>query len=222
MTSAQRRALTQLSPHYLAAPAAHEWPEVFGRTAPLGLEIGFGMGQALLDWCAESPETNLVGIDVYEPGIGALLAGAQARGVRNLRVLQGDARALLPAHFAAASIQEIRIWFPDPWPKKRHHKRRLIQPPFVAVLASRLVEGGRLRLATDWENYAESMAETLAAEPELRAAAPDFAHPATRYAARGQRLGHSIQELSYIKESGQPPRLVAASRAPSTPDDPGA
>jgi tRNA (guanine-N7-)-methyltransferase len=182
------------------APVA--WPERFGREAPLGVEIGFGAGQALLDWAEAAPDMNLVGIDVYQPGIGALLVGREARDLENLLVIEGDAETAMEAFFESASVAEIRIFFPDPWPKKRHHKRRLIQKPFVALLGDRLIDGGRLRLATDWQPYAEWMLEMLEAEPNLENQAADYAErfegrPVTRFEARGQRLGHEVWDLAY-------------------------
>ena len=137
MTQGQRRALEELAPRYLVDPEPNQWAEVFGRRAPLGVEIGFGMGQATLDWAAGEPGLNLVGIEIYRPGIGALLAGIERLGLANLRLLEGDAALLLDSKFEAGSLEEARILFPDPWPKKRHHKRRLIQPAFVRLLASR-------------------------------------------------------------------------------------
>ena len=200
MTQGQRRALEELAPRYLVDPEPNQWAEVFGRRAPLGVEIGFGMGQATLDWAAGEPGLNLVGIEIYRPGIGALLAGIERLGLANLRLLEGDAALLLDSKFEAGSLEEARILFPDPWPKKRHHKRRLIQPAFVRLLASRLRPGGRLLLATDSAAYAEWMADVLAAEPALAAAAPGE-RPATRFEARGQRLGHRIHDLAYQRKN---------------------
>ena len=200
MTQGQRRALEELAPRYLVDPEPNQWPEAFGRNAPLGVEIGFGMGQATLEWAAEAPHLNLVGIEIYQPGIGALLAGIERLGIPNLRLLEGDAALLLGSKFEAGSLHEARILFPDPWPKKRHHKRRLIQPAFVRLLASRLRPGGRLLLATDSAEYAEWMADALAAEPGL-AAVPPGERPATRFEARGQRLGHHIHDLAYQRKN---------------------
>ena len=200
MTQGQRRALAELAPRYLVDPEPNQWPEVFGRSAPLGVEIGFGMGQATLAWATEAPDLNLVGIEIYQPGIGALLAGIERLSLANLRLLEGDAALLLDSKFEAGSLHEARILFPDPWPKKRHHKRRLIQPAFVRLLASRLRHGGRLLLATDSADYAEWMADVLAAEPAL-AAVPPGERPATRFEARGQRLGHRIHDLAYQRKN---------------------
>ena len=201
MTQGQRRALEELAPRYLVDPQPNQWPAVFGRSAPLGVEIGFGMGQATLDWATRQPGLNIVGIEIYRPGIGALLAGIERLGLTNLRLLEGDAALLLDSKFEAGSLDEARILFPDPWPKKRHHKRRLIQPGFARLLASRLRPGGRLLLATDWPEYAEWMREVLAAEPSLVVATPIGERPATRFEDRGRRLGHRIQDLAYQRKN---------------------
>ena len=201
MTQGQRRALEALAPRYIVDPEPNEWHQVFGRSAPLGVEIGFGMGQATLDWATNRPDLNIVGIEIYRPGIGALLAGIERLGLANLRLLEGDAALLLDSKFAADSLDEVRILFPDPWPKKRHHKRRLIQPGFARLLASRLRPGGLLRLATDSAAYAEWMADALAAEPSLRAGAPPGERPTTRFENRGRRLGHRIHDLAYQRKN---------------------
>ncbi len=201
MTRGQHRALDTLSDLYVVDPQPGDWSRTFGRAAPMGIEIGFGMGQALLDWAAENPQTNLVGIEIYEPGIGALLAGIERRELSNVRVLRGDAEALLEAKFQSASIAEARIWFPDPWPKKRHHKRRLIRPAFAASMADRLAPGGALRIATDWAPYAEWIADVLDAERSLEPAAGVSDRPETRFEARGRRLGHAIREFHYRRKN---------------------
>ena len=201
MTRGQRRALKELAPRYLVDPEPNQWPAVFGRSAPLGVEIGFGMGQATLDWAAGQAGLNIVGIEIYRPGIGALLAGIERLGLPNLRLLEGDAALLLDSKFEADSLAEVRILFPDPWPKKRHRKRRLIQPGFARLLATRLRPGGRLLLATDWPEYAQWMREVLAAEPALGAAATSGERPATRFEDRGRRLGHRIHDLAYQRKN---------------------
>ena len=201
MTQGQRRALEELAPRYLVDPEPNQWPAVFGRSAPLGVEVGFGMGQATLDWAERQPHLNIVGIEIYRPGIGALLAGIERLGLPNLRLLEGEAELLLDGKFETGSLDEVRILFPDPWPKKRHHKRRLIQPGFVRLLASRLRPGGRLLLATDAAEYAEWMADVLAAEPSLTVAAPAGERPATRFEDRGRRLGHRIHDFAYQRKN---------------------
>ena len=200
MTRGQRRALLTLADRYGVDPESGDWPRVFGRDAPIGVEIGFGMGQALLDWAGAEPDVNLVGVEIYEPGIGAMLAGIEREALSNVRVLWGEAEELLETKFGSASITETRIWFPDPWPKKRHHKRRLVRPAFTALLADRLVPGGTLRIATDWAPYAEWIGEVLAAESALQPSAASSERPETRFEARGRRLGHAIREFHYQRK----------------------
>ncbi len=178
----------------------------FGREAPLVLEIGFGMGHALIAQAQARPDWNCLGIEFYLPGIGALLAAAQHQQLPNIRVLDGDARQALMAMLTPASLTQISIFFPDPWPKAKHHKRRLIQPEFVALLSSRLQAGGTLLLATDWEDYAAHMLTVLNAEPSLRNLAPAHGYserapvrPLTNFEARGQRLGHEVWDLRFQK-----------------------
>ena len=208
LTRGQARALESIGPDVLVSVPDGELlnPDaLFGRSAPIGLEIGFGTGQALLDWAETAPDWNLLGIEVYEPGIGSLLKGIAERQLGNIRVLSEDAVALLEQVIPANVLQEVRIFFLDPWPKKRHHKRRLISPAFAALLVERMCPGGRLRLATDWQDYAEQMLIVLNAEPGLINEAGDgFAERfdgrnITRFEARGQRLGHSVWDLSYLK-----------------------
>jgi len=177
----------------------------FGRDAPLGVEIGFGMGHALLAWGADRPDWNLLGIEVYQPGIGALLLGLEREALGNVRVVEGTAEQVLEVRLAEASVDEVRIFFPDPWPKKRHHKRRLVQPEFVRLLSSRLKPGATIWLATDWEPYAGWMLEVLDAAPELcNAAGRGFAERGaervtTRFEARGERLGHKVWDLIFTR-----------------------
>lgn len=210
MTRAQQRALQTLASEQVlvVAESTTSASVLFDRDAPVGVEIGFGMGQALLAWAADQPDWNLLGIEVYQPGIGSLLLGAERDGLSNLRVLEGDAERALEIHLAPDSVSEFRIFFPDPWPKKRHHKRRLVQPDFIRLLASRLIPGGRLLLATDWGPYAEWMLEVLSSELALRnlAASGRFADRAgerviTRFEARGARLGHEVWDLAFERIS---------------------
>jgi tRNA (guanine-N7-)-methyltransferase len=211
MTRGQARALASHRATFVSplSPTPVDWSAEFGRDAPLGLEIGFGMGGALLEWAAACPHWNLLGIDVYQPGIGALLLGVESAELTNLRVIEGDARLAVAHAIAPESLDEVRIFFPDPWPKKRHHKRRLIQADFARLLVSRLRrggqsrEGGQLRLATDWQPYASAMREVLDAVASLQNAAGDgFAprpveRPLTRFEIRGRRLGHQVWDLAY-------------------------
>ena len=189
--------------------------EAFGRTAPLLVEIGFGMGHALLETAVAKPEWNHLGIEVYRPGTGALIKGAVDRRLTNLRVIEADAVEVLTLGLAPSSIAQLHIFFADPWPKTRHHKRRLIQPPFVAVAASRLQPGALLFLATDWRPYAEAMLQVLDAEPLLRNVAGAGAvasrppqRPSTRFERRGIGLGHEIVDLVYRRIDAAGPRGV--------------
>ncbi len=176
----------------------------FGREAPVLLEIGSGMGETTAQLAAAAPDLNYLAVEVYKPGLAQLLLRAENLGVRNLRALRGDAVDLLTDHVPPGSLAGARIFFPDPWPKKKHHKRRLVQPEFVALLSSRLVPGGVLHLATDWENYAEQMMEVLSAEPTLRnlhadepggwAPRPEW-RPVTKFEQRAveeDRVSHDI------------------------------
>jgi len=209
MTRGQHRALEEQQQQVLQVPdVPPDWPSMFGRIAPLGIEVGFGMGHALIDWARNRPDWNLLGVEVYQPGIGALLLGAEREKLTNLRVLEGDAEQAFQCALTAASVDEIRIFFPDPWPKKRHHKRRLIQPEFVRLLATRLKPGGKLLLATDWEPYAQWMLEILEAEPALENLSADgfSSRPqervVTRFEARGTRLGHAVWDLAFTTSAG--------------------
>jgi tRNA (guanine-N7-)-methyltransferase len=165
------------------------------------------MGQALLQWAVESPDWNLFGIDVYQPGIGSLLLGLERRQLTNVRVLEAAAEDVFATSFRTSDVDEVRIFFPDPWPKKRHQKRRLIQAQFVALLADRLRPGGRLWLATDWEPYARWMRNALEAEPELVCESPTYGwltdgpqRGETRFEARGKRLGHAVFDLVFQRK----------------------
>ena len=206
MTRGQARALETLLPRYGVdvggeADEPIRWPQWFGREAPLGLEIGFGMGHALVDWALAKPDWNIVGIEVYRPGIGALLLQAQQQDVTNLRVIEGDAQRLMTVAFLPASLSEVRVFFPDPWPKKRHAKRRLLQPKFVSQLAGCLVPGGRLWVATDWSDYADWTRGVLHAEPTLDEIVGDDRRVETRFEQRGLRLGHPICDLHFQRNS---------------------
>ena len=201
MTRGQRRALATLADRYVVDPEPGDWSRVFGREAPVGVEIGFGMGRELLDWALGAPGMSLLGIEIYEPGIGALLGGIEREELANVRVLRGAAEEILESKFRSASIAETRIWFPDPWPKKRHRKRRLIHPAVAALLADRLAPGGILRIATDWSPYAEWIGGVLDAEPSLRPTGAVTGRPETRFEARGRRRGHAIREFHYRRKN---------------------
>jgi tRNA (guanine-N7-)-methyltransferase len=190
--------------------AAADLDGVFGRAAPKFLEIGFGMGETTAIIAATHPENDYLGIEVHTPGVGSLLKEIATRGLANLRVIQHDAVEVVRDMIAPGTLAGIHVFFPDPWPKKRHHKRRLIQPPFVSLLASRLAPGGYLHCATDWEEYAQQMLEVLAAEPLLQNTAADFAprpeyRPQTKFEARGLRLGHGVWDVVFRRRPGTPP-----------------
>jgi tRNA (guanine-N7-)-methyltransferase len=205
-TAGQQRALAQLWPKYGVefSPATLDLPALFGRAAPRMLEIGFGAGEALLEFASAHPEIDCIGVEVHRPGVGRLLLGAEAATLSNLRVICHDAVEVLQHQLPPASIALVHIFFPDPWPKKRHHKRRLIQPAFVELLAQVIAPGGTLRLATDWEPYAQHMREVIDASSAFANIAADAGFVArsaertlTRFERRGQRLGHGVWDLEY-------------------------
>lgn len=207
ITPAQERALATLWPKYGVEPAGPiDLDALFGRRARRIAEIGFGNGDNLLALASAHPEQDFLGIEVHRPGVGRLLLRLEERGVRNVRVICHDAVEVLQRCLCVGCLDEILILFPDPWPKKRHHKRRLIQPEFVGLLADRLKSGGALRLATDWGPYGEEMLAHLSAEPRLRNLSPDggfVARPEerqpTRFERRGARLGHSVWDLAFAR-----------------------
>ena len=178
---------------------------MFGRVAPLAVEIGFGMGSATAAIAAAAPHVDFVGIEVHPPGVGALLQRIAEQGLENVRIVQHDAVEVLESMVAPASLAAIHVFFPDPWHKKRHHKRRLIQAPFVRLLASRLAPGATLHCATDWLPYAEQMLAVLGAEPTLVNAAGDgFAarppsRPLTKFEQRGLDRGHGVRDLVFTR-----------------------
>jgi tRNA (guanine-N7-)-methyltransferase len=174
----------------------------FGRSAPVLLEIGSGMGETTARLARAEPQLNYLAVEVYQPGLAQLMMRAEDLGVANLRLLRGDAVVLLERHVPPDSLHGVRIFYPDPWPKKKHHKRRLVQPAFVALVASRLAPGGRLHLATDWENYAEQMLEVLSAEPLLGNLHPDWAprpdwRPLTKFESRAEEAGRVSRDLLF-------------------------
>ncbi len=202
LTPAQKAALEELGPRYALPDDCRNLADAFERKVPLVVEIGCGNGQALIAMAEREPEKNFVGIEVHEPGVGRLLQGLAEKGLDNVRVVMADAVDVLARHATPGSIDEVRIYFPDPWPKKRHHKRRLIQPEFVGQLALYIRPGGLLHLATDWQPYCEWMLEVIDAEegfvrldhplterPEWR--------PRTHFETRGARKGHAIADLLY-------------------------
>ena len=205
LTDAQQRALIELWPRFGVpfGPAVLDLGSLFTRAAPCTMEIGFGNGEHLAARAQAEPDRNFLGIEVHRPGIGHLLRTAAAAGLGNLRVIEHDAVEVLREQIAPAALDEIQILFPDPWPKKRHHKRRLIQPDFAMLAASRLQMGGRIRLATDWDPYAEHIHAVLDACPRFAGIAPgtlpapSAARAETRFERRGLRLGHRVSEFVY-------------------------
>ena len=204
VSNAQRRAVdTLLSVHGIAyAPGALDFEQVFGRRAPTVLEIGFGMGETTARIAQAHPENNYLGIEVHTPGVGSLLKLIAEGGLSNLRLIQHDAVEVLEHMIAPGTLAGAHIFFPDPWPKKRHHKRRLIQPDFVALLASRLAPGAYVHAATDWQEYAEQILAVFAAEPALANTAPGFAprpdyRPLTKVESRGLKLGHGVWDIIF-------------------------
>ena len=205
-SNAQARALETLGPQFCLTYAKQvlDLPATFGNAAPVILEIGFGMGDSTAHIAAHMPEKNFIGVEVHTPGVGSLLKLIGEQNLTNLRLIQHDAVEVLNHMLAPATLAGIHIFFPDPWHKARHHKRRLIQAPLVQLLTSRLAPGGYLHLATDWENYAEQMLEVLSAEPGLHNTAEGYAQrpdyrPLTKFEKRGLRLGHGVWDLVFVK-----------------------
>lgn len=202
MTRAQERALAELLPVFRVPPQTDDLRLAFDRQRPLVVEIGFGNGDALAWMAANEPERNFVGIEVHEPGVGRLLQSVKNRELENVRVAVRDAVEVLRDQARPGTLEEVRIYFPDPWPKKRHHKRRIVQETFLALVADRLCPGGRLHLATDWQPYAEWMLEQLAASSHFENVGNPFVErppwrPQTHFERRGARKGHAIFDLLY-------------------------
>ena len=208
MTASQQKALEELWPdygiEYSAAPL--DLDAVFGRRAPRVLEIGFGNGDSLVQLASEDPGADFLGIEVHDPGIGHCMIAARAAGVENLKLIGHDAIDVLQEQLAEESLSRINLYFPDPWPKTRHHKRRIVQPAFLELCASRLQPAGSLHIATDWANYAEHIDEVLAASThfectERREHAGDqpLQRPATKFERRGLKKGHRIWDWRFRK-----------------------
>lgn len=207
VSSAQARAHHELLPRFGIAFSNQQLDldRLFGRAAPKILEIGFGMGETTASMAAAHPDVDYLGIEVHTPGVGSLLKLIDARGLSNLRLIQHDAVEVLREMIAPGSLDGAHIFFPDPWPKKRHRKRRLVQPDFVALLASRLKPGGHVHLATDWQEYAEQMLAVLSAEPQLENTADGYAprpdyRPQTKFETRGLKLGHGVWDIVFRKK----------------------
>jgi tRNA (guanine-N7-)-methyltransferase len=205
-TAAQERALDQLWPIFgLDLPEAPlDLARIFGREAPRCLEIGFGVGEVIGSLAEANPQGDYLGIEVHRAGVGRLLLRAEQSALKNLRVVCHDAVDVLRDFVLDSSFDEILVFFPDPWHKKRHHKRRLIEAAFVALLSAKLRAGGILRLATDWQDYAEQMLAVCNAEPTLQSLSSDATYvprpefrPPTRFERRGERLGHGVWDLCF-------------------------
>jgi tRNA (guanine-N7-)-methyltransferase len=204
MSAAQQRALDTLLPRLGIAysPEPLDFAAVFRRIAPVIMEIGFGMGETTAAIAAENPQLDFLGLEVHGPGVGALLNRVEAAGLGNVRVIQHDAVDVIARMIPQASLAGIHIYFPDPWPKKRHHKRRLLRPAFVHALAQRLGPGGYLHAATDWDEYAQEILATFSDEPLLANTVPDFAprpawRPQTKFETRGLKLGHGVRDIVF-------------------------
>jgi tRNA (guanine-N7-)-methyltransferase len=205
ITRSQQRALDELLPAFgLPADKVIDPTAVFGRSAPLTLEIGFGNGDSLATMAAQDPAGDFIGIEVHRPGVGHLLLELERRELTNVRVMCDDAVPLVQHCLPDGSLDRVLLFFPDPWPKKRHHKRRIVQPAFVELIATKLRPGGILHMATDWEPYAEHMLGVLSqsdafrncADPGNYSPRPDY-RPATKFERRGQRLGHGVWDLLF-------------------------
>lgn len=208
LTESQKRALEDLGPEYLVEHAANllSFSDLFGRDAPVVLEIGFGNGETLVEQAAGNPDKNFVGIEVHEPGVGHCLLKAEAVGIGNLRVIMHDAVEVLTDQVPPASLDRLNLYFPDPWPKKRHHKRRIVQDAFVELVADRLRDGGTLNIATDWDNYAEHIDEVLSrsarfscVERRAHDGEAPLDRPQTKFERRGLRKGHRIWDWCFQK-----------------------
>ena len=210
VTQAQRRAHEEVLPRLAIdyRPALLDLDAAFGRRAPTVLEIGFGMGETTAAIAQARPDMNFLGVEVFGAGVGALARRIDALGLSNVRIVQHDAVEVVRDMIAPDALAGVHVFFPDPWPKARHHKRRLIAPGFVVLLAGRIAPGGTLHCATDWQQYAEQMLAVLSAEPLLRnlhegyaplPASPFATRPTTKFHARGERLGHGVWDLVFVR-----------------------
>lgn len=204
VSRAQQRAHDTLLPKFGVAFARErlDLDRLFGRTSPKIMEIGFGMGETTAHIAARHPQNDYLAIEVHTPGVGSLLKRIDELGLNNVRIIQHDAVEVLGSMIAPESLDGVHIFFPDPWPKKRHHKRRLVQPPFVALLAERMKRGAYLHIATDWEDYATQILAVLTAEPRLRNTVEGYAprpshRPQTKFESRGLRLGHRVWDVVF-------------------------
>jgi tRNA (guanine-N7-)-methyltransferase len=205
-TPAQQRALEELYPRYGLPFLEIHSEKIFGRKAPLVLEIGSGMGETTAAIAAAHPEADFVAVEVHGPGIGSLLNRIQAQELKNLRVIRHDAVEVLERMVGDGSLAAVHIFFPDPWPKKRHHKRRLLQPPFACLIARKLAPGGIVHLATDVPDYAQHMAEVFSANPSFAQRDAGFvSRTETKFEKRGLRLGHPVRDLVFVRREGASP-----------------
>jgi len=207
LTPSQQRALEEVWPEFGVDfdEEPLQFGALFGRTAPVVLEIGFGNGETLVQQAAEHPELDFLGIEVHEPGIGHCLLAARDAGITNLRLIRHDAVEVLVAMIPPASLARVNLYFPDPWPKKRHHKRRIVQPRFLDLVADRLSAGGSLHVATDWENYAEHIEAAVrqsgrfeCAERRVHSGDEPLDRPETKFERRGLRRGHRIRDWRFV------------------------
>ena len=212
LTTSQQRALEELWPLYGVEFSGEliRFDTLFGRAAPVVLEIGFGNGETLVQQAAEHPECDFLGIEVHEPGVGHCLLKARDAGVDNLRIIMHDAVEVLDAMIPAGSLSRVNLYFPDPWPKKRHHKRRIVQPRFLETVAERLSAGGLLYVATDWANYAEHIETTIresgrfeCAERRVHGGDKPLDRPGTKFERRGLRRGHRIWDWRFVRVDNQ-------------------
>lgn len=206
LTPAQRDAIQRLWPRFglELTPGRYDFAQIFGRVAPVVVEIGFGNGEALAELANNAPECDFIGIEVHRPGVGHLLRLLENQASPNVRVIREDATLVLREQIPNASLSEVLLWFSDPWPKKRHHKRRLVQPEFIALLRERMRAGGYLYLATDWQDYAQHMLATVDADGGFvnlagsgHFSARPLNRPPTKFEQRGLRLGHEVWDLVY-------------------------
>jgi tRNA (guanine-N7-)-methyltransferase len=212
LTAGQARALERCWSRWGVdfAPSPLDLDALFGRHAPRVLEIGFGNGELLAAMAARHPDTDFLGVEVHEPGVGHCLMLVEELGITNVRVIRHDAIEVLRLQVPDGGLDQVSLFFPDPWPKKRHHKRRIVQPSFLALVARKLAPGGRFRVATDWAPYAEHIREAARAEPALALEDAAGERPKTRFERRGERLGHSVTDLVYRRKSGALPASPAA------------
>lgn len=204
ITPAQKRALDEIFPRYgiKFSNQLLKFPEVFGRKAPVVLEIGSGMGETTAEMANTHPEADFIALEVHGPGVGSLLNAIEKNQRTNVRVVRHDALEVLEHMIPDGALAAIHLFFPDPWPKKRHHKRRLVQPEFATLAARKLAPGGTLHAATDLPDYAEQIEQVLMKEPLLEAAKSGFAtRPVTKFESRGRRLGHPVRDLVFRRKA---------------------